>query len=118
MRSELKKELDKELVKHRFRNLKIVLIVFLILSSFMVIFGGFINGEKTAIIGIVESHYVRLHDEGHDLNVMVKIPNPIGLVRIKIPKNSNLKIGSKVEVTKTTSLLFNISRYRFFKYVG
>jgi len=75
---ELKKELDKELVKHRLSNLNVVLIVALILSFFIVLLGGFINGEKTTIIGIVESHFMRLHDEGHDLNVVVKIPNRVG----------------------------------------
>lgn len=118
MQPELKKELDKEIIRHRLSNLKVVLIIALLLASSIVFFGSFVNDEKTIVCGIVVSLHANVHDEGHDLVMMVEIPDRASLVRVKIPKSSNIKAGSKVELTRKTSILFNISRYRFFKYVG
>ena len=118
MRKDVREKLDQVLVNHRVKNAKIVLVIMAVLLLIGVFGYSIINGDKTAVIGIVVSHHASLHDEGHDLNIMVKIPDRVNLVKVKIPKNSHIKIGSKVELVKTELLLFHYSTYRFLKYVG
>lgn len=75
-------------------------------------------GEKTIVEGTVVALHASIHEEGHDLKIMVKLPNRKSFVRVTIPKTSSIDIGSKVELMETKMLFFNVSRYRFYKYVG
>lgn len=118
MRKDVKEKLDQELLNNRLKNAKIVLVLVVVLLLIGVLSYSVINGKTTIVIGTVVSHHASLHDEGHDLNIMVKIPNRVNLVKVKTPKNSHIKIGSKVELVKTELLLFNYSTFRFLKYVG
>ena len=116
MREDVKVKLDQEFLNHRMKNAKIILVIVSVLSLLGIYGYSVINGEKTTVIGTVVSHHAYLHEEGHDLNIMVKIPDRVSLVKVRIPKNSRIKIGSKVELVKTELLLFNYSTYGFFKY--
>lgn len=118
MRKDVKDKLDQELLNHRVKNAKVILVIVAVLSLLGVFGYSTINGEKSTVIGTVVSYHASLHEEGHDLNIMVKVPDRAGLIKVKIPNASHIKIGSKVELVRTELLFFNYSRYRFFKYVG
>jgi hypothetical protein len=109
--------LDEELLNHRLKNVKVILYIAIPLAIIAVLLFSFVDGEKSEVIGVVVSHQATLHDEGHELNLMVEIPNNVVLAKVRLPKNADIKIGSKVELIANKSQLLNITKYRFVRYV-
>ena len=117
MSNKINRELDKELRNYRLKNLKIIS-YFVIPFILIVIYSfSFIGAEQSTFIGVVNSRHTILHDEGHDLSIMVEIPGYATLTRVGLPKSADIKIGSKVELSVRKSRLFGIKKYRFVKYV-
>jgi hypothetical protein len=117
MNEDAKQKLDKELRSERLKNIKVFSYFTIPLILFGVYAIGFIGSEKATVIGTVTSHYTSLHEEGHDLYIMVSVPDRVNLAKVKLPHTVTIKLGSKVELSSRTNDFFSNTKYRFVKYV-
>lgn len=69
------------------------------------------------VFGVTQSHQIVLHDEGHTRYLWVLIEGEDNRRRVRLPGAVPIKLGVKVELTKSESRLKQ-STYAFIRYLN
>ncbi|SET49973.1 hypothetical protein [Thalassotalea agarivorans] len=117
MNKDTKRALDDLMLDEKYRNVPGWIFVGLILLVIGYVSLGSIGTDSQKVVGEVISTHTRMHDEGHTLYIMVKIPNRTSLVKVKLPTNQPIKKDAKVELNQVETLWLEKHRYTFSKYL-
>lgn len=117
MRENSAKHLDKLLLEDKLSSYKIWAITVICVVLFGLFLFGFTSDGSEKIIGEVTGTHTRMHDEGHTLYLMVKIPESINPVKVRLPKCKLIKKGAKIEINQIDTLWYGKSRFSFSKYL-
>ena len=74
------------------------------------------NGSEK-VAGEVTGTFTRMHEEGHTMFLMVKIPEKKQPVKVRLPIGVYIRKGAKIEINEIETLWFGKSRYSFSKYL-
>jgi hypothetical protein len=111
------KNLDKLLLKDKLNRLIIWAVTGICVFLFGLFLLGFSSDGSEKVVGEVTSTHTRMHEAGHTLYLMVKIPESINPVKVRLPKGQLIKKGAKIEINQINTLWFGKSRFSFSKYV-
>jgi hypothetical protein len=117
MRENSAKNLDKLLLKDKLNSFKIWAITGICVVLFGLFLLGFTSDGSEKVVGEVTGTHTRMHEEGHTLYLMVKIPESNNPVKVRLPKGQLIKKGAKIEINQINTLWYGKSRFSFSKYL-
>ena len=110
--------LERELLKERV--FKYAPFAF-ILVFLLVVFSWYLSNQPDKIetlVGVSTHHHASLHDEGHTLYLFVKLENREVPVRVRLPNNVGINIGSQVKVNRVYGESSSYEKFVFIGYVS
>jgi len=93
MRPDSKIKLDMELSRAKRKSIIIWFVPLVILIILLLVMGTYSDNDDTSVIvnGYVVSQHAKLHDEGHTIYLMVKVPGKQELAKVFLPKYLPIK---------------------------
>lgn len=117
MRKNSARKLEKLLFKERYDSIKIWTITAACVGLFGLLLLDFSTNGSEKVVGEVTGNYTRLHDEGHTMYLMVKIPAYLSPVKVRLPRGQLITKGAQIEINQIETLWFGKSRFSFSKYM-
>ena len=117
MRKNSGQKLDRLLLKERYKIIKLWVITAICTVLFGLLLLGYSTNGSEKVIGEVTGTFTRLHEEGHTLYLMIKIPEYPEPVKVRLPSGQLIKKGAQIEINQIETLWFGKSRFSFSKYL-
>ena len=117
MRKNSAKKLEKLLLKERYQSIKIWAITAFCIVLFGLLLLGLSTDGSEKVVGEVTGTFTRLHEEGHTMYLMVKIPEHPKPVKVRLPRGQFIRKGAQIEINQIETLWFGKSRFSFSKYL-
>ena len=117
MRENSTQKINKLLLAERLNSIRIFSIIGVCVGLFgLFIFGLTSNGSEK-VSGEVTGTFTRMHEEGHTMYLMVKIPEQKQPARVRLPRRIPTRKGAKIEINEIDTLWYGKYRHSFSKYL-
>ena len=117
MRKNSSQKLDKLLLKERNKSIKLWVITAVCTVLLGLLLLGYSTNGSEKVVGEVTGTFARLHEEGHTMYLMVKIPEYPEPIKVRLPSDQLIKKGAQIEINQIETLWFGKSRFSFSKYL-